>query len=97
MRRLLLMHRLDREGARPHVQRSLDEGSKEVRIAAIGCLGDSPDDLPFLLEQVKAKAKEVRTAALTGIGQKRRRTRPPRCFAKRSPAPISHWQWSRFA
>jgi hypothetical protein len=68
VRRLLLMHRLDREGTRPHIQRSLDEGSKEVRIAAIGCLGDSPDDLPFLLEQVKAKAKDVRTAALRALG-----------------------------
>ncbi len=69
VRRLQLMHRLDREAARPHVQRSLDEGSKEVRIAAIGCLGDSPEDLPFLLEQVKAKAKEVRTAALRALGR----------------------------
>src|SRR5262249_44476608 len=69
VRRLLLMHRLDREGARAHVQRSLDEGSQEVRIAAIGCLGDSPDDLPFLLEQVKAKAKDVRTAALRALGK----------------------------
>ena len=42
VRRLLLMHRLDREGARAYVQRALDEGSKEVRIAAIDCLGDSP-------------------------------------------------------
>ncbi len=69
VRRLLLMHRLDPEGARPFVQRSLDEGSAEVRVAAIGCLGDSPDDLPFLLEQVKAKAKDVRTAALKALGK----------------------------
>jgi hypothetical protein len=69
VRRLLLMHRLDPEGARPYVQRSLDEGSQEVRVAAIGCLGDSPDDLSFLLEQVKAKAKDVRTAALKALGK----------------------------
>jgi len=69
VRRLLLMHRLDREGARAYVKQSLDEGSQEVRIAAIGCLGDSPDDLPFLLEQVKARAKEVRTAALKALGR----------------------------
>ena len=68
VRRLLLMHRLDPEATRTHVRRSLDEGSKEVRIAAIGCLGQSPDDLPFLLEQVKAKAKDVRTAALRALG-----------------------------
>jgi hypothetical protein len=71
VRRLLLMHRLDREGTRAHVQRSLDDGSKEVRIAAIGCLGDSPDDLAFLLEQVKAKAKDVRAAALRALGSSR--------------------------
>src|SRR5262249_7086111 len=68
VRRLLLMHQLDREAARAHVQRSLDEGSKEVRIAAISCLGDSPADLPFLLEQAKSKAKEVRAAALRALG-----------------------------
>ncbi len=69
VRRLLLMHRLDPEGARPYVQRSLDEGSQEVRVAAIGCLCDSPDDLPILLEHAKAKAKEVRSAALKALGQ----------------------------
>lgn len=68
-RRLVLMHRLDPEHTRPHIQRSLDDGSQEVRIAAIGCLGESPDDLPFLLEQVTAKAKEVRTAALRALGK----------------------------
>src|SRR5262249_12276506 len=68
VRRLLLMHRLDKASTPPHVQRSLEDGSKEVRIAAISCLGDSPDDLPFLLEQVKAKAKDVRTAALRALG-----------------------------
>jgi hypothetical protein len=69
VRRLLLIHQLDPESSRPFVQRSLDEGSKEVRIAAISCLGDSPEDLPFLLEQVKAKGKDVRTAALTALGR----------------------------
>jgi HEAT repeats len=68
VRRLKLMHQLDPQGTRAFVGRSLDEGSKEVRIAAIHCLGDSPDDLPFLLEQVRAKAKEVRTAALKALG-----------------------------
>src|SRR5262249_42380906 len=69
VRRLLLMHRLDPEAARPYVQRSLEEGSPEMRIAAIGCLGDSPDDLPFLLEQAKSKAKDVRAAALKALGR----------------------------
>ena len=69
VRRLLLMHRLDPEAARPYVQRSLEEGSPEVRVAAIGCLGESPDDLPFLLEQAKSKAKDVRAAALKALGR----------------------------
>ncbi len=67
-RRLALMHRLDPEGTRGEVKLALDEGSKEVRIAAIECLGHSPDDLPFLLEQVKSKAKDVRAAALKALG-----------------------------
>ena len=68
VRRLLLIHQLDPAAARSSVRRSLDEGSQEVRIAAISCLGDSPEDLPFLLEQSRAKAKDVRTAALCALG-----------------------------
>ncbi len=69
VRRLRLMHRLDSEGTRETVRRALDEGSKEVKIAAIECLGDSPDDLSFLLEQSKAKAKDVRLAALKALSR----------------------------
>ncbi|WP_165226491.1 HEAT repeat domain-containing protein [Aquisphaera insulae] len=69
VRRLLLMHQIDPGAARPHVLRSLEEGSQELRVAAIGCLGDSPDDLSFLLEQAKARAKDVRTAALKALGR----------------------------
>jgi hypothetical protein len=68
VRRLLLMHQLDPEAARPFVRHALEEGSTEVRVSAIRCLGDSPEDLPFLLEQVKAKAKDVRSAALKALG-----------------------------
>ena len=67
-RRLALMHQLDAEGTRELVKQALDEGSKEVRIAAIECLGDAPDDLPFLLEQAKSKAKDVRSAAYKALG-----------------------------
>ncbi len=69
VRRLVLMHRLDPETARPSIRQALDDGSREMRVAAIGCLGDSPDDLPFLLAQVKAKAREVRTAVLKALGK----------------------------
>ncbi len=67
-RRLTLMHALDAEGTRELVKRALDEGSQEIRIAAVECLGDAPDDLPFLLSQAKSKAKDVRSAAFKALG-----------------------------
>lgn len=69
VRRLRLMHRLAPEIARPHVLKALEDGAKEMRIAAIGCLGNSPDDLAFLLEQSKSKVKEVRAAAFRGLSR----------------------------
>lgn len=69
VRRLRLMHRLDPETARPYIQQALEEGSPELRVAAVGCLGDSPDDLPYLLDQVKSKARDVRIAALRALGR----------------------------
>src|SRR5688572_25546496 len=65
--RLQLMHRLDPEGSREIIQQALNEGSKEMKVAAIECLGTSDDDLPYLLDQAKAKAKEVRAAALRAL------------------------------
>lgn len=69
VRRLLLMHKMDPTRARPHVLKALEEGSKEMRIAAIGCLGDSVEDLAFLLEQSKSKVKDVRAAAFRGLSR----------------------------
>ena len=69
---LALMHRLDPEGTRETVKQALDEGSKEVKVVAIECLGDTPDDLSFLLEQAKAKAKDVRAAAFKALGKSQR-------------------------
>ncbi len=69
VRRLTLMHRLDSAGSRELVKQSLDEGSKEVRIVAIECLGSDPEDLAFLIEQAKSKAKDVRAAALKALGK----------------------------
>ncbi|MFM9960916.1 MAG: hypothetical protein ACKV2Q_06795 [Planctomycetaceae bacterium] len=67
LRRLSLMYRLDPAGTRELVKQVLDEGSKELKVAAIGCLGDSDEDLAYLLEQSKAKAKDVRAAALGAL------------------------------
>ncbi len=69
VRRLALLHRLDPSGSRELVKRALDEGSKEVRVAAIACLGESPEDLSFLMEQARSKAKDVRGAALVALGK----------------------------
>jgi hypothetical protein len=66
-RRLRLMHQLDPEATRPLVDAALEEGSKDVKLAAIACLEGRADAVEFLLEQVKAKAQDVRAAALQAI------------------------------
>lgn len=66
-RRLRLMHALDPAGTRELVKQALDSGSKEVRVAAIECLGGDGADLSYLLEQVSAKAQEVREAAYRAL------------------------------
>ncbi len=69
VRRLQLMHALDPAGTREIVKEALENGSKEMKVVAIECLGDSSEDLSFLLEQAKAKAKDVRGAALKAIAK----------------------------
>ncbi len=69
VRRLWLMHELDPAGTREYVKRALDEGSKEMRVQAIECLGSDPEDALFLAEQSKSKAQDVRTAALRALGK----------------------------
>ncbi len=65
--RLQLLHRLDPDGTCDTVRRALDEGSKEMRVAAVECLGTSGEDLELLLEQVRSRAKDVRAAALRAL------------------------------
>ncbi|CAG0987270.1 hypothetical protein PHYC_02093 [Phycisphaerales bacterium] len=67
LHRLRLLHKLDPEGSREIVRRALDEGSKEIRVAAIECLDATGPDLGLLLEHVKAKARDVRAAALRAL------------------------------
>ena len=64
-RRLALLHKLAPDAARPLVLTALETGSKEVKVAAVGCLG--ADDLSYLLEQASAKAEAVRGAALQAL------------------------------
>lgn len=67
VRRLRLMHRLDPAATKVMVEEALESGSKEMKIEALSCIGDSKAGLPHLLDQVSAKAKDVRTAALAGL------------------------------
>jgi hypothetical protein len=69
VRRLSLMHQLDPSGTRELVKDALENGSKEIKVAAIGCLGGDAEDLAFLLEQSQAKAKDVRGAALISLAK----------------------------
>src|SRR5262245_23705860 len=67
LNRLQLMHRLDPEGSRDVIQQALNDGSKEMRVVAVECLGTNDDDLVYLLEQTRSKAKEVGAAALGAL------------------------------
>jgi hypothetical protein len=66
-RRLRLLHRLDPAGTRDLVTQALEEGSKEVKVVAIECLGGDDANLSFLIEQAGAKAQDVRQAAYTAL------------------------------
>jgi hypothetical protein len=66
-RRLRLMHQLDPAGTRDLVKQALENGSKEVKVAAIECLGAERDDISYLLEQATAKSNEVRQAAYRAL------------------------------
>jgi hypothetical protein len=57
------MHALDPAVTRDLVKQALEGGSKEVKVAAISCLGAEKEDLAYLIEQAGAKAQEVRGAA----------------------------------
>ena len=66
-RRLQLIHQLAPAIAREHVKKALEEGSKDVKLAAIECLGTAEEDLNFLLEQGRAKSQDVRAAAISAL------------------------------
>jgi hypothetical protein len=66
-RRLKLMHAIDPGGTRDVVKQALEGGSKEVKVAAISCLGAEKEDLQFLIEQASAKTQDVRAAAYQAL------------------------------
>ena len=68
-RRLKLMHQIDAPSAREFVKVSLDAGSKEVKVAAISCLGAEPEDRDFLIDQAASKTQDVRGAAFQALAK----------------------------
>jgi len=68
-RRLQLLHRFDSTGTRELVIQALENGSKEVRVASVSCLGMHSDDVHILIEQTAAKAQDVRIAAYFALAQ----------------------------
>ena len=68
-RKLEVMHRLDPAGTLDLCKQALEDGSAEVKVAAIGCLGQHEDCLPLVLEQANAKNKQVRAAALEALAE----------------------------
>ena len=68
-RKLEVMHRLDPAGTLELCKQALEDGSAEVKVAAIACLGQHEDCLPLVLEQANAKNKQVRAAALEALAE----------------------------
>lgn len=68
-RRLQIMHQLDPNGTLPLCKTALEDGSPEVKVSAIACLGKHEDCLPLVLEQANAKNKQLRAAALEALAE----------------------------
>ena len=68
-RKLTVMHQLDPAGTLALCKTALDDGSPEVKAAAIACLGKHEDCLPLVLEQANAKNKLLRAAALEALAE----------------------------
>jgi HEAT repeat protein len=66
-RKLMVMHQLDPAGAIELCKTALEEGSPDVKAAAIGCLGKHEECLPLVLEQANSKNKQLRAAALEAL------------------------------
>ncbi|MCM2372358.1 HEAT repeat domain-containing protein [Aporhodopirellula aestuarii] len=66
-RRLRILHRLAPAKARPMVLDAFENGSKEMKLAAIACLGDDPADLELLMQQAGSKQRDVRVATYSRL------------------------------
>ncbi len=68
-RRLKIMHQLDPAGALELCKTALEDGSPDVKAAAMACLGKHEECLPLILEQANAKNKMLRAAALEALAE----------------------------
>ena len=68
-RRLRVMHHLAPDATLELCKAALDQGSPEVKAAAIGCLGKHEECLPLVLEQANSKNKTLRAAALEALAE----------------------------
>lgn len=68
-RRLMVMHQLDSAGTLELCKSALEDGSPDVKAAAIECLGQHEQCLPLVMEQANSKNKIVRAAALVALAE----------------------------
>ena len=66
-RKLTVMHQLDPGGTVELCKTALEDGSPDVKAAAIACLGKHEECLPLVLEQANSKNKQLRAAALEAL------------------------------
>jgi hypothetical protein len=66
-RRLIVMHKVDPTGTLELCKVALEDGSAEVKAAAVECVGKHEEFLPLIMEQANAKNKIVRAAALEAL------------------------------
>jgi hypothetical protein len=66
-RRLRVVHRLDPATGIDLSKAALEDGSPEVKVSAIACLGEHEECLALVLEQTNAKNKLLRAAALEAL------------------------------
>src|SRR5688572_16508048 len=68
-RKLTVMHRVDPAGTLDLCRAALEDGSPDVKAAAIACLGKHEECLPLVLEQTNSKNKQLRAAALEALAE----------------------------
>jgi len=68
-RKLKIMHRLDPMVTLDLCRTALEDGTAEVKAAAIECLAQHEECLPLVMEQTKSKNKVLRATALEALAE----------------------------